>query len=337
MNPTKSNHKFCLGIDISKLEFHVALIHRDHGEAIARSKFANNMQGHDKLLAWLTKHIGADLPVHACMEATGSYGEGLADHLDGKVAMLSVVNPRTIKAHGDSELRRCKSDPADARLIADYCRSKQPRAWQAPTAAQRKVKAISRCIANYKKDRTRESNRLGLCTEKTVAKTLKTHIKWIDRQIAKLEDEMLATLKEDAASARALDLITSIKGIGERSAACLIAELPDLSLLKSARQLAAYAGVTPRIQQSGNSGKTRTPMSKAGNRHIRKALFFPAMSAMRFNPICKAFAQRLKEKGKPSIVIIGAVMTKLLHLIYGVLKNDKSFNPHILKNVQITS
>jgi transposase len=83
----------------------------------------------------------------------------------------------------------------------------------------------------------------------------------------------------------------------------------------------AYAGGTPRIFRSGTSGRTRTPMSKAGNRHIRKALFFPAMSAMRFNPICKAFAERLKEKGKPSIVIIGAVMTKLLHLIYGVLKS----------------
>ena len=84
------------------------------------------------------------------------------------------------------------------------------------------------------------------------------------------------------------------------------------------------------------SGKTRTPMSKAGNRHIRKALFFPAMSAMRFNPICKAFAERLKEKGKPSIVIIGAVMTKLLHLIYGVLKSEKPFNPDFLKKAQIT-
>ena len=119
MNPTKSNHKFCLGIDISKADYHVALLHRESGESIARSKFANNPQGHAKLLDWLAKHTCADLPVHACMEATGSYGESLADHLDGKVAILSVVNPRAIKAHGDSDLRRCKSDPADARIIAD--------------------------------------------------------------------------------------------------------------------------------------------------------------------------------------------------------------------------
>jgi transposase len=336
MNSTKSNHKFCLGIDISKADYHVALLHRESGESIARSKFANNPQGHAKLLDWLAKYTGADLPLHACMEATGSYGESLADHLDGKVAILSVVNPRAIKAHGDSDLRRCKSDPADARLIADYCRSKQPRAWQAPSPAQRKNKAISRCLANLKKDRTRESNRLDLCSDKTVVKAHKAHIKWIEKQIAKLENELLAAVKEDAASARALELIVSIKGIGEKSAAYLIAELPDLTLLKNARQLAAYAGVTPRIFQSGTSGKTRTPMSKAGNRHIRKALFFPAMSAMRFNPICKAFAERLKEKGKPSIVIIGAVMTKLLHLIYGVLKSEKPFNPDILKKAQIT-
>ena len=73
MNPTKSNHKFCLGIDISKADYHVALIHRESGESIARSRFANNPQGHAKLLDWLAKHTGADLPVHACMEATGSY------------------------------------------------------------------------------------------------------------------------------------------------------------------------------------------------------------------------------------------------------------------------
>jgi transposase len=115
-----------------------------------------------------------------------------------------------------------------------------------------------------------------------------------------------------------------------------MAELPDISLLENARQLAAYAGTTPRIFQSGTSGKTRTPMSKAGNRQLRKCLFFPAMTAIRYNPICKDFAARLAAQGKPSIVIIGAVMNKLLHIIYGVLKYGQPFNPQHHKKAQIT-
>lgn len=76
-------------------------------------------------------------------------------------------------------------------------------------------------------------------------------------------------------------------------------------------------------------------MSKAGNRHIRKLLFFPAMSAIRFNPVCKAFAARLAAQGKPPIVIIGAVMTKLLHIIYGVLKHGQPFNPNHHRKAEI--
>ena len=89
--------------------------------------------------------------------------------------------------------------------------------------------------------------------------------------------------------------------------------------------------LTPAIFETGKSGRKCTPMTKAGNAHIRKMLFFPAMSAMKYNPICKEFAERLEAKGKPKIVILGAVMNKLLHLIFGVLKHQKPFNPEHLK------
>jgi transposase len=122
-----------------------------------------------------------------------------------------------------------------------------------------------------------------------------------------------------------------INGIGKKSGTQIISELPDLTNFPTGRELSAYAGVTPRHFQSGTSGKTRTPMSKAGNSQLRKHLFFPAMSAMRYNPICKEFAARLKAQGKPQIVIIGAIMNKLLHIIYGVLKHQKPFDPEYLK------
>lgn len=337
MKPSESNFKFALGIDISKADYHAAIQCIVTGDFLSRSKFPNTPEGHAKLLAWLISHIGADLSVHACMEATGSYGESLADFLHGKVAKLSVVNPRAIKAHGDSDLRRCKSDPADARLIADFCRVKKPVEWTPTSPTIRAIKAISRHINGLKKDITREGNRLEITSDKTVAKSLKTHIDWMKKQITKLEAELEKAIKSDEGNSRDHKLLLSIPGIETKTAACLMAELPDITLLENARQLAAYAGTTPRIFQTGTSGKTRTPMSKAGNKHLRKCLFFPAMTAIRYNPICKAFAARLAAEGKPSIVIVGAVMTKLLHIIYGVLKHGQPFNPNHLKKAEITS
>jgi transposase len=161
MKPSESNHKFCLGIDISKADYHVAIQCVETGKVIARSKFANTAEGHSKLHQWLVANTSPDLPVHACMEATGSYGETLADSLHGKVAKLSVVNPRAIKAHGDSDLRRCKSDPADARLIADFCMVKKPVEWTPPSPQKRAIKAISRHISCLKKRHHPRSKPLG--------------------------------------------------------------------------------------------------------------------------------------------------------------------------------
>lgn len=336
MKPSESNHNFCLGIDISKADYCVALQSVGTGKVIARSKFTNTAEGHSKLHQWLLTNTSPDLPIHACMEATGSYGEMLADSLHGKVAKLSVVNPRAIKAHGDSDLRRCKSDPADARLIADFCMVKKPMEWTPPSPQKRAIKAISRHISGLKKDITREGNRLETTSDKIVSKSLKAHIAWMEKQIGKLEKDLDKVIASHAEESRDYKLLLSIPGIGVKTAASLMAELPDIPLLENARQLAAYAGTTPRIFQTGTSGKTRTPMSKAGNRHLRKCLFFPAMTAIRYNPICKAFAARLAAQGKPSIVIVGAVMTKLLHIIYGVLKHGQPFNPNQMKKAEIT-
>jgi transposase len=155
-------------------------------------------------------------------------------------------------------------------------------------------------------------------------KTLKTRIE-------KTRAEVMVIIKANPVLAQMLRLLTSINGIGEVSGAQLIAELPDLKNFASARELSAYAGVTPRQFQSGTSGKTHTPMTKTGSKHLRRHLFFPAMTAMRYNPICKAMAERLAAKGKEKMEIIGAIMHKLLHQVYGVLKTQKPFDPEYLK------
>jgi len=316
-----------LGIDIAKETFQVALMPLDAPGTYREKSFENNSKGHVALVAWLGKQA---LPagVHACMEATGPYGEALACLLDGKVACLSVENPKRIKGYGSCRNQRSKSDPADARLMAHYCATQNPPAWRRPSEGEFKIRALSRRLDNLKIQLNAEKNRLQITCERFLQKDLKAHLRFLANHIKSVEAELLATIGADPALAKSHQLLCGIKGVGPLSGAIILAELPDLACLRNARQLAAYAGVTPRHKQSGTSGSNYTPMSKAGSSRLRKALFFPAMSAMRFNPLCVTFADRLKEKDKRPIVVIGAVMTKLLHLIFGILRSGKPFNPH---------
>jgi transposase len=128
------------------------------------------------------------------------------------------------------------------------------------------------------------------------------------------------------------ELLQTITGIGKNTAVAIIAESPDLSSLENARQLAAYAGLTPRHRTSGTSLKGKSRLSKIGSSTLRKALYFPAIVAKNHNPVLKAFAQKLAKKGKHTMVIIGAIMRKLLHIIFGVLKHKLPFNPSLTQN-----
>ena len=122
-------------------------------------------------------------------------------------------------------------------------------------------------------------------------------------------------------------LLSSVPGLGETTCHILLAELPPIDLFQDARQLAAWAGLTPRHCASGTSGKTRTPITKVGSAHLRRALFMPAMNARVFNPLLKTFAERLIANGKKPKQVIIAVMRKLLHQIYGILKSGTPYNP----------
>ena len=334
MKPKLATIKYHLGIDISKKDFHVALLRVSDREITASHCFDNTLAGHRKLVTWLRKHTDATLPVHACMEATGCYGDQLAIHLHNQFGKVSVVNPCAIKNFASMKLRRNKSDKADARLIAQYSADIQPPAWEAPSEEQTRLKALARRIGQLQHLHDIERNHLESTQEKSVRSDIKAMMKTLKTRIEKTRGELLAIIQANPVLAQMLRLLTSINGIGEISGAQLIAELPDLKNFASARELSAYAGVTPRQFQSGTSGKTRTPMTKTGSKHLRRHLFMPAMTAMRYNPICKAMAERLAAKGKEKMEIIGAIMHKLLHQVYGVLRTQKPFDPHYLEKTQ---
>ena len=159
---------------------------------------------------------------------------------------------------------------------------------------------------------------------KIVLKTYHKLMKEIDLAI----DSLLSTnenLKKD------FDNLQTIPGIGKTTAIALLAEVPDFTNFNDARQLAAYAGLTPRQRTSGTSLKGKSRLSKIGSSTLRKALYFPAIVAKSHNPLMKSFADNLKKKGKNTMVIIGAIMRKLLHIVFGIIKNKTKFDPTILR------
>jgi transposase len=314
-----------LGIDLAKAKFDVAL---GVGQRPLQATFDNDSSGFAALEGWIAKHQAHQ--VHACMEATGRYGDALAVALYRQGHIVSVVNPARIKKYGDSQLKRNKTDAQDALVILDFARTQEVQRWQPPEKNQRQLQDMVRYHDNLKTMRHQEANRLSSGKmNSVVSKAIQDHIAYLDRQIEAVDTRIQDQLEQDLTLQRKQELLTSIPGVGKLTAARLLAELPDISTFDSAKQLAAYAGLTPAHHQSGSSVHHRPRLSKMGRSSLRKYLFMPTLAAYRWNPAIKAFRERLQSKNKHKMVIAGAAMRKLLHIIYGVLKSGKPFDPSI--------
>ena len=311
-----------IGIDISKAKFDVAVL--TEGQTY-RLTFANESSSFKKLAHWLEKRKLRT--IHACMEATGRYGDELAYFLHEQGHSVSVVNPKRIQAYAESQLRRNKTDALDATLIADFCRTQRPPAWQPPPPEVRELQFLTRHVEALKEMRTQEQNRqqAGVQTP-AVQASLQSHIAFLDAEIERLQQQINDHIDRHDHLKEDVELLDSIPGIGPDTAAILIAEIKSIDAYDSAAELAAHAGLTPMHRYSGSSVRRRPKLSKIGNARLRKALFFPAMTAMRHNPAVKALHDRLKEKGKPNMLILAAAMRKLIHIVYGVLKHRRPFD-----------
>jgi transposase len=312
-----------LGIDISKKKFDVALWHENK---FRHKVFANTEAGFAQLQEWLNKQLVTK--VHGCMEATGTYWEALAEYLVAQGHQVSVVNAAAIKNYGKSLLRRNKTDKADAKLIALYGLNHQLRQWSAPAPQLKQLQALVRRLEVLQQMQQEEENRLGSgVQQKDVLDSLQTNIKFLAQQIAQIKLLIKDEMDKNPDLKQQKQLLISIPGIGDTTAAIVLAEIVNINNYNDARQVAAYAGLSPRHDDSGKrEGKTR--LCKLGNSRIRKALYFPAIVAKQHNPIIRDFCQRLAQRGKQGMLIIGAAMRKLLHLAYGVLKSGKAFDPH---------
>jgi transposase len=317
-----------LGIDVSKRTLDAALLRQD---SKPRHKvFSNDAAGHAALIAWIAEH--ACYPVHACLEATGTWAQEAALALHQAGYMVSLVNPARTHAFGKSGLKRTKTDKADAILIAEFCRMHNPLVWTPQSSQVQQLQGLVRRLEHLDEMHKMEENRLasgGLSPQ--VEESLQDHIGYLAQQIEKTRRQIKDHVDQNPDLKHQAGLLQSIPGIGATTAALLLAELGDISHFsnarQNARQVAAFAGLAPRLRESGTSVRGRSRLSKVGSSRLRKSLYFPAITALRFNPLIKAFGLRLSVQGKSKMLIIGAAMRKLLHLAYGVLKSKQPFNP----------
>lgn len=310
-----------LGIDIAKATFAVAL-RLDDGK-LRHKSFPNTPTGFAALGAWLQRY--GVTRVHAALEATGAYGDALAAFLADAGHVVSVLNPAIIHAYARSQLTRSKTDRVDAGLIAQYTATQSPPAWTPPAPEIRALQALVRRLDALQQMRAQEANRLqaGILIAAVTA-SIEAILASLDDQIAHVRRLIRDHVDRHPGLREQRDLLTSIPGIGDATAAVLIAELFD-KRYTSARQAAAFAGLVPRLVESGTL-RGRSRLSKIGPGRLRKALYFPAVTALRFNPTIKAVSARLHAAGKPKMVIIGAAMRKLIHLAYGVLKTRRAYD-----------
>ena len=291
--------------------------------------FSNNQEGFEELELWLKKH-GAN-HVHVCLEASSTYGDELAIYMYDAGHTVSIVNPARIKGFAQSELIRTKNDKVDAGLIARFCLAMHPEPWTPAPPEMRQLQALVRRVDALINMRTQELHRLGTA-HTTIEGSIQEHIAYLDRQIDILKQQIADRIKNDPDLKAKRDLLQSIPGIGETTIAAILAELHVFERCDHVQKVVAFIGLAPRQFISGSSIKGKPRLSKVGHARLRKALYMPALVSIQCNPIIQILYHRLKGKGKNGKVVVCAIMRKLVHLIFGILKSGRPFDPNYTTN-----
>lgn len=310
-----------VGIDIAKATFTVAIpqqqgSYQDH-------ILTNDQQGFTHLLALLP-------PLGQCiMEASGPYYLPLATYLHRQGQPLSVINPLVIRRFSQMRLRRAKTDKADARLLSAFGANQTPVCWQPPATLMSQVAQLQTLLEQYIKQRTalqnqQESFRASGVPNPGLVASLEKSLAHLQEQIKDLETQLDSLAKSHHADLYAN--LQSIPGIGRKTALCLLVITRGFSRFDSAKELASFVGLAPRVFESGTSVKGKGHICKLGNSRIRQLLYMASMQAKKANAACKSLYERLVAGGKPKLVALIAVAHKLVRQCFAVASKGVKFD-----------
>lgn len=337
----KKTLKQVLGVDVDQKNLVVTLgrITEDLTVGLyAHKVFANNKKGFLSLLKWASSLTDRSTPFQIVMEATGVYHEKFAYFLDEKGYALSIVLPNKISNYMRTLDIRTVTDKSCSQAIARFGLERKLDCWKRPKKIYKRLQQLTRERGQIIDERTMVKNQLH--AEKAEAdpnmnslKRLESRIKFLKRQDAEIMKELNVYLKEDDTLAQQVKRITTIPGVGELTAMTVLAETNGFELIRNKRQLTSYAGLDVKEKLSGTSVHKKPKISKQGNRNLRKAMYFPAITAIKHNKVQKNLYERITDKNGIKMKGLVAVQRKLLELIYTIYKNETVFDPEYENSV----
>jgi len=316
------------GIDVSARELSVG-VRRGVEDGIAVTTFTNNAAGHKALLAHLLR---GNARARVCLEASGNYSLDLALTLQAHSQVeISVVNPRRARRFAESLGERSKTDPVDARVLCEYAMRMRWVPWVPPSLAALRLRGITRAIEDLVAMQTQEKNRqhsllASRALPALVIRELEQHLRYLQLRITRLRREALRLIARHPELNRRFHLMLTTRGIGETSALQILGELAVLPDTLDARQWVAFSGLDPKQFTSGTSVEKKPRISRGGSRHLRRALYMPALVAIRHEPFVRGFYQRLLRRGKAPLQAVVAVMRKLLHAFFAMFRLDQPYD-----------
>jgi transposase len=325
--------RYFMGMDIAKATFDFCLLSKN-GALLWRGHFSNDGCGIEQFLAQLAARGWKPSLIHFGLESTGVYGRALIGALHQAGLAVSVLNPAQVKYFAFSVLRRTKNDRVDAHIIARFCLERRPLATRPSRPCQEQLKLLVHERETRVGEQTRERNRakqdpFQIALPSLISRQRQQRLKQLAKEIAQLDAAIEALISSDECLKAQSKLLCSIPGIAQVTAAKLLSELAAKEF-QSARQLAAYAGLTPAEFRSGYSFYGKTHLSKIGNAFLRKALYLPAAVARKWCEPLKPWITQLENRKLHDLAIRGAIMRKLLHLVFGVLKHQKPYDPSLV-------
>lgn len=328
-----------IGIDISMENFDATFVSLTNEQEIiikGEKKFANSLKGFKAFYKWTEARKDKDIPISFTMEATGVYYEELAYFLKEQKEVVHVVLPIKAKKFIESLDGNSKTDKIDAKKLGQMGCERKLRTWELLSPNLRKLKMLTRERDSLIQEGTVIKNQLHAIKHSSMflkdsVKRYDKRIEFLKKQIKQIEKEINLLIDQDDELKNKIQKITTIPGVGIITAVIIISDTNGFASIKSIKQLSIYAGLDVKLSQSGK-WKGKPKISKKGNSHIRKALYFPAFSIVRYSKCYNMFYKRIEDKNNKSKCMIAyvAVQRKILGLIYTIWKNDTIYDSNYI-------